>query len=124
MHLYKMDEQYEPTEEEVQEIQEIQEMQEDAAQDAQEEAYLNNKELIDGYDCPQPDERFNQHTFLDKATFQSADTVKTTYLDQFELGRAFFSVRFLLDLEDLSKFYLDDIAKEVKEENKISKYFR
>ncbi len=35
-----------------------------------------------------------------------------------------FNVRFLLDMEDISKFYLDEMAKKLNITNKVAEYFR
>ncbi len=103
-------------------------MQEDAADDSQEDQYRNQQEFAEAYGSPEPEERHNQHTFLSKS-IEAKDTVRVTYLDEQELGRPMFSVRFLLDMEDISKLYLDDLANELstKEQevlNKVADYFR
>ena len=103
-------------------------MQEDAADDSQEDQYRNQQEFAEAYGSPEPEERHNQHTFLSKS-IEAKDTVRVTYLDEQELGRPMFSVRFLLDMEDISKLYLDDLANElsIKEQevlNKVADYFR
>ncbi len=105
------------------ELKEYQEMQEDAADETQEDQFLNSQENAEAYGSPEPEEKHNQHTFLSKAV-DSKDTVRTTYLDEWEVGRPLFSVRFLLDMEDISKFYLDELAEDNDIKNNISNYFR
>ena len=105
-------------------MQEYQDMQEEAADDAQDEQLLNTQEFQEAYGSPEPEEKQNQHSFLHKAAFESKDTVRTTNLNEFELGRPMFNVRFLLDMEDISKFYLDEMGEEYKIPNKIADYFR
>ncbi len=106
------------------EIEELQEMQEDTADDAAQDQREDNLEFQDAYGSPEPEERQNQHSFLHKSAFDSIDTVRITNLNEFELGRPMFNVRFLLDMEDISKFYLDEMAKEYDIPNNVSNYFR
>ncbi len=96
--------------------------------EAEEERFLQSQELQEGYGYPQAEEKHNPHSFLHKATFEMPDTIKTTFLTEEELGRPLFSMRFLLDMEDIAKHYLDPLAKKYpgKDEemgNKISNYF-
>ena len=110
------------------ELEADQELQEDAADDAQEDQYENQQGFIEAYGSPEPEEKHNQHTFLSKS-IEAKDTVRVTYLDEGELGRPMFSVRFLLDMEDISKLYLDDLAKDLSDDNeivdnKVADYFR
>ena len=106
-------------------LEEIQDLQEDMVEDAQEDQLFNTQEFQENYGSPDPDEKQNQHSFLHKAAFDSTNTIKTTFLSTEELGRPLFNVRFLMDLEDISKFYLDDYAKKygVNEMNRVSNYF-
>ena len=110
------------------ELEEYQDMQEDATDDTQEDQYDNQQEFAEAYGSPEPEEKHNPHTFLNKA-IEAKDTVRVTYLDEQELGRPMFSIRFLLDMEDIAKLYLDDLAKELsvdnnEVENKVANYFR
>ncbi len=110
------------------EVEAYQEMQEDAADDTQEDQFGNQQEFTEAYGSPEPEERHNQHTFLSKS-IDAKDTVRVTYLDEQELGKPMFSVRFLLDMEDISKLYLDDLANQLSDEkeevkNKVADYFR
>lgn len=103
------------------------EAQEDAAADADEDRMQRAQEFQEGYGYPTPDEKDNQHSFLRKA-IEKDNTVRVTYLDKEELGRPLFSVRFLLDMEDVANHYLNPIAEHLskedkKTENKISQYF-
>lgn len=102
------------TEEEIQELTE-----EERLKQMEEQMDLN-----DEYDAPQPEEHFNQHTFLHEAAFRSGDTLKTTFLEKWELGKPAFSVRFLLDMETLARFYLDAMLKKYKLDNRVAEYFR
>lgn len=106
-------------------LEEIQEFQEDMADDQQEDQFDNTQEFQDAYGSPEPEEKQNQHSFLHKAAYGTEDTVRTTFLNQEELGRPLFAIRFLLDLEDISKWYLDDYAKLYgkHEINRVSDYF-
>ncbi len=110
------------------ELEQYQEMQEDAADDVQEDQFANQQELAEAYGSPEQEEKYNQHTFLSKAV-NADDTVRLTYLDEWELGRPMFSVRFLLDMEDIAKYYLDQMASDLSNEDKIilnnvADYFR
>lgn len=121
------EEQLPPTEEEMEEIQEMQEDMAEASQDDQRE---DSQEWNEAYGSPEPEEKHNQHTFLSNAV-KAPDTVRVSYLDEHELGRPMFSVRFLLDMEDISKFYLDEMSIELTKENEtkpvfnnVANYFR
>lgn len=110
------------------ELEELQNMQEDAAEDTADDQREDAVDWQEAYGAPEPEEKHNQHTFLSNAV-KSPNTVRTTYLDEWELGRPMFNVRFLLDMEDISKFYLDEMAEELstKEKpvfNNVSDYFR
>ncbi len=105
------------------EMLEYQEMQEDAAEDAQEEQLINTQEFQDAYGSPELEERHNQHTFLSNSV-KMQDTLRVTNLNEFELGKPMFNVRFLLDMEDIAKFYLDEMAEKLKITNKVAEYFR
>lgn len=106
------------------EIEAYNEEQEQDAIDAEQDKALFNAEMQDAYGSPEADEKHNAHTFLDKAAFQSTDTIRTTFLTQDELGRPLFSMRFILDMEDVAKHYLDDLAKKAKIDNRIAAYFK
>ena len=103
-------------------IDEYEEAQEDAAADTDEDRLQRTQDLQEAYGYPTPDEKHNQHTFLSKAV-EGDNTVRVTYLDKEELGRPLFSVRFLLDMEDVANHYLNPIAEYLKGNNKISQYF-
>ncbi len=110
------------------ELEEYKQIQQDTADEAQEDQYDNQQELTEAYGSPEPEEKHNQHTFLSNSV-KTPDTVRVTNLDEGELGRPMFSIRFLLDMEDISKLYLDDLANELSEEdkkvnNKVADYFR
>lgn len=103
--------------------QEQMEFEEDKAQNTTEDDYLNRMQLAEGYPAPEPDEKMNPHTFLHKAAFGTVDTTRTTFLSESELGRPLFSVRFMLKMEDVAKYYLDDICTNLDIQNKIANYF-
>jgi hypothetical protein len=108
-------------------LEELEEAEQDKIEESEEERIQRSQDIQEAYGYPTPDEKHNQHTFLSKAV-DADNTVKVTYLDKEELGRPLFSVRFLLDMEDVANHYLGPIAKHLskgdeKEENKISKYF-
>ena len=109
------------------EMEVLKEVADDQKEDEMEDQMDMSSEMQEAYGYPQQEEKHNAHTFLSKAAFSSNDTVKTTYLSEWELGRPLFSVRFLSDLHDLSKHYLDDIFLDLglipEENNKIAKYF-
>ncbi|HEC37453.1 hypothetical protein LCGC14_0476580 [marine sediment metagenome] len=105
-------------------LEEIQDLQEEMAEDQLDDQMQNSQEFQDSYGAPEPEEKQNQHSLMHKAAFASGDTVRTTFLHQEELGRPLFSVRFLLDLEDISKFYLDHYIKLWGVENRVADYFK
>lgn len=107
------------------ELQEVEELQEDMAEDAEDDRKDQDEEWREGYGSPEPEEKQNQHSFLHKAAYGGGDTVRTTFLSQEELGRPLFNVRFLMDLEDISKWYLDSYAKKYGQDglNRVSDYF-
>jgi len=107
------------------ELEQMKEFQEDMAEEGEEDRMDNTQEWQEGYGSPEPEEKQNQHSFLHKAAYGGGDTVRTTFLSQEELGRPLFNIRFLMDLEDISKWYLDDYAKKygVGKMNRVSDYF-
>jgi hypothetical protein len=108
----------------------MEEEQEDKSDEAMEDQAILPKEIMDGYGSPEQEERMNQHSFLHKAAFASNDTIRTTFLHPEELGRPLFTVRFMMDMEDIAHYYLDPILLEIKKKygleitNKIAEYFR
>ncbi len=107
-------------------MEEMREQQQDDLEDAEDDRFDLNQEMQDGYPVPEPDEKQNQHTFIHKAAFGSDNTVRTTYLHEGELGRPLFTVRFLLDMHDISKYYIDQLVKDLglnPEDNGIANYF-
>ncbi len=111
------------------EVEELQEMQEDASDDTQEDQFANSQEFQEAYGSPEPEEKMNPSSFIHNAAFKSTDTLRTTFLTEWELGRPMFNVRFLLDMEDISKFYLDEMVEELSDENKqmenkVADYFK
>ncbi len=102
---------------------EMQNLQQEDAEDTQHEQFLNQQEFQDAYGSPEPEQRFNQHTFLaNSLEFDSPE--KVTFMTVSELGTPLFNMRFLLDIEDISKYYLDEMAKKLGIPNEIALYFR
>lgn len=98
---------------------------EDATEDSMEDQYLNNLGLAEAYGAPEPEEKMNPSTFLHKAAFsKDIDVVRSTFLHPEELGKPLFTTRFMMKMEDISKYYLDDICKNLGVPNKIAQYFR
>jgi len=110
-----------PTEEEI--MEEVQEMQEEQTEDSELDRMELSQEMQEAYSAPEPEEVQNQASFLHKAAFYSPDTTRTTFLHESELGRPLFSVRFIMELENLSAYYLGELCKELNIENKIEEYF-
>jgi len=117
------------TQEEVeQEI--LQEMKEQQADDSAEGMFDQMEDTSawqEAYGAPEPEEKINQHAFIFRSAFDNEDTIKTTFLTEGELGRPLFTVRFLMDMEDLARYYIDPVAKKIgldpKKDNKIANYF-
>ncbi len=109
-------------------VNELEELEGLRSAESEEERMTNQQEWQEAYGSPQSEEMRNPSSFLHEATFGTEDTVKTTFLNQEELGRPLFSMRFLLDLEDICKHYIDPLCLSLhldpKESNKIAKYFR
>lgn len=100
---------------------------EDEQEDMMEDNMEMNQDLQEQYGYPTPEPKFNQHVFLNKAAFESEDTIRTTYLSEWELGRPTFTVRFLLDLYKMAEFELIPPTFEnskVKPYNFIATYFK
>jgi len=95
----------------------------DQLESQQNEQMLNQQEFQEAYGVPEPDPQFNQHVFLAKS-LEFDESEKVTFMSESELGRPLFNLRFLLDIEDIAKYYLDKMAKEFGCENKIAIYFR
>lgn len=108
---------------------EMEDQQMDQAEKSFDDNQLLNQEWQQDYPVPEPEEKINAAAFLNKAAFVSKDTVRTTFLHEGELGRPLFTVRFLMDMEDISNYYIDPLLKKYKELlddtsfNKISNYF-
>ena len=69
----------------------------------------------------------NQHEFLKEAAFNDKEPLRTTFLTESELGRPLFNVRFLSDMEDVVKSYIDVVALKIFgtiDANAIAGYFR
>ncbi len=96
----------------------------DQQQDMQDEQAMTNQENMDGgIGVPEPEQQYGQHKFLAESLYHTSPE-KVTFLDVYELGRPIFNMRFLLDIEDVCKYYLDELCKEYGNENKIAEYFR
>jgi len=103
--------QQEPMSQEV--FEEMKDLQEEEGFEGTEDDILNRGSFQDAMGVPEPEQRFNQHVFLSQS-IQSDEPEKVTFLSESELGRPLFNLRFLLDIEDICKYYLDDLAKEYK----------
>jgi hypothetical protein len=119
------------TEEEIQAeiLEQIKQDQEDDSSEAQEDSIVDQANYSGAYGESQAEQSLNPSSFLHKAAFESDNALRTTFLTETELGRPLFSVRFLLDLHNISNHYLNPIIsqmkkeKEVEIENKIANYF-
>lgn len=103
-------------------IEEFEEAEAEKIAEADEDRMQRTQDIQEAYGYPTPDEKHNQHTFLSNAV-GAENTTRVTYLDKEELGRPLFSVRFLLDMEDVANHYLNPIAVHLKGDNRISDYF-
>ncbi len=73
----------------------------------------------------------NQHKFLERATFENEDPIRTTFLHAEEAGRPDFSVRFLGSVKTAAEQMLDSHIEDVNEKfpkekpvtNMIANYF-
>lgn len=109
----------EPTEEELDDIEE------EISEEERLKQFEDSLDLQEEYDVPVPEERQNQHSFLHKAAFsKEVDSIKTTFLSKEELGKPIFTVRFLMEMEIVASYYLDEIANKYGIDNKLKKYFR
>lgn len=112
----------------VDQLEELEEDMEDQKEEDMENQFDVTSDLQEGYGSPIPDEKHNAHAFLNKAAFIAEDTVRTTFLKEEELGRPIFTVRFMMDMEDVSHYYLDSVLRSLKlnptEWNGISNYFK
>lgn len=107
-------------------MEEMKELQAEQGMDSQQDSMIDQQSFQEAYGYPEAEEKQNQHSFLHKATFDSPDNIKTTFLQEGELGRPLFNVRFLLDIHDICLHYIDPLCDEAglgKENNKIAKYF-
>jgi len=102
---------------------EMKELDLDDTEDTEENRFLNQQEMQEGYGSPQVEERHNQHTFLANS-LNLEQPEKVTFMTISELGTPLFNLRFLLDIEDICKYYLDDLSENLGLQNKISLYFR
>lgn len=104
-------------------IEEMKDLENDEAQDSQDESMMNSQEFQEGYGVPEPEQQFNQHSFLANS-LNHENPEKVTFLTESELGRPLFNMRFLLDIEDITTYYLEDLFKKYGVRNRISIYFR
>lgn len=102
---------------------EMEDIELDKLAEQQEQQMQNQSDYQEGYGINDAEQSFNQHTFLANS-IEFDEPEKVTFLGESELGRPLFNVRFLLDIEDISKYYIDDMAKEYKCTNEIANYFR
>lgn len=102
---------------------EMEDLTEEQQEDSIEDSEISRREIQEAYGYPEAEPTFNQHTFLANS-IKEKETEKVTFLQVEELGRPLFSVRFMLDIEDIARHYLDEITLELGLDNKIAKYFR
>ena len=107
------------TPEEQNQLDELEDEKEEQMED-QSEFTQESQEL---YGSPEQEVKMNADAYLWEASFKRPDTLRTTFLTEGEFGRPLFTVRFLLDMEDIAKFYIDPIAQKLEIENRISIYF-
>ena len=109
-------------------MEELMELQEDDDEEKMMDQSELNEMYKDPFGAPELEEKQNAHSFLHKAAFSSPDTTRTTFLSESELGRPLFSVRWLLDMEDLVKSHIDPLIIKLEgvpeRENKIANYFK
>ncbi len=106
-----------------QQFEDMEDLQEEQAWEQQQDQLQNQNEFMEAYGAPEPEAKHNQHKFLSDSII-SLEPEKVTWLSESELGRPLFNMRFILDMEDICKDALDDIAKELGCENRIAAYFR
>jgi len=102
------------------------ELEEEEKEEAMEDQEDLRQDMMDTYPVPEPEEMVNSHSFLHKAAFGSGNTVRTTFLSESELGRPLFNIRFLSDMEDIAKHYVDPLLKKYgmkTKQNLIALYF-
>lgn len=107
-------------------VEELKQLQKEEQEDEAMEQMENQQNWQELYGNPEPEEKQNAHSFLHKAAFGDEEsTLRTTFLHEGELGKGLFTVRFLLDMEDIVKFYLDSLVeKNGATYNRVAKYFR
>lgn len=104
-------------------LEEMHDLEEDNQSDQQQNDFIERQAWQDSYGVPEQEQQFNQHAFLaNSLMFESPE--KVTFMSESELGRPLFNLRFLLDIEDICKYYLDNLSKELGTENQIAEYFR
>ncbi len=107
-------------------MQEMNEHEENQKEDAVDENFINQSEFPSGYGTPEPEPTYNQHSFI-SASLKEPMPEKVTYLEKGELGIPAFTIRFMQDMEDIAKYYLDPIVNKYfkdKQENRCADYFR
>ena len=104
-------------------LEELEDQREDQMEDQAEDQADLSEEYREAYGSPEPDVKMTAEAYLWESSFRSPDTLRTTFLTEGELGRPLFTVRFILDMEDIAKFYIDPIAKDLGVPNKIAHYF-
>lgn len=95
----------------------------DQQQEDQEESMMNTQEFNEGLGVPEPDQQFGPHHFI-AGSLNLDSPEKVTFLDQHELGRPLYHMRFLLDIEDVCKHHVDPLCNKFNVPNKLSAYFR
>lgn len=109
------------------ELEELGEQMQDQKEEDMEEQMELSQEFGSDYGAPEPEQKLNSHSFLHRAAFDSSDTTRTTFLQDGELGKPLFTIRTMLDLEDISNHYINPLLAQfglTKEDNIISSYFK
>ncbi len=104
-------------------LEEMQNLEEEGQSDQQQNDFIERQAWQEAYGVPEQEQQFNQHAFLaNSLMFDSPE--KVTFVNESELGRPLFNLRFLLDIEDICKYYLDGLSTELGTQNQIAEYFR
>lgn len=97
------------TPEDIAEYQEQMKSQEEESRDESiEDQQATSQGFMEALSGSQPQ---NKDAFLHKSAFDTSDTLRTSYLNEFELGRPMFSVRTLLELKNLADHHMSQVVE-------------
>lgn len=99
----------------------------DDSAESEQSRLMDQYQFNEAYGAPEPEEKVNQHAFINKTVFDNKTTLRASYLKQEELGRADFAVRFLMNLHLIAKQMIDPVCEEFglkKDENMVANYFK